>query len=90
MDFALGYEQMRSSVLERARTGGHFGLVLLMREGVAAWMAHTSTSSTPPADGQVHDNDRSPVALVLADALRQDIALVLVSMVMTNHTEKCA
>lgn len=89
-DFALRYEQMRRSGVERATTGGDLGLVILMRQGVAAWMAHASTRSTRPAIGQVRDNDRSPVSLVFADALRDDMALVLVSMVMTNHEEKCA
>lgn len=77
-------------MLERAGTGDHFGLVILMREGLAAWMAHTSMRPTRPANGQMHDNDRSPVALVISDGVREDIALVLVSMAMTNHREKCA
>jgi len=81
---------MRSSVLERAGTGDHFGLVILMREGLAAWMAHASTTSTRPANALVHDNDRSSVAVILADALREDMVLALVSMVMTNYQEKCA
>jgi hypothetical protein len=89
-DFALRYEQMRRSVFERATTGGDFGLVILMREGAAAWMAHASTSSTRSVIEEVREHDRAPVALVIADELRDDMALVLVSMVMTNQEERCA
>jgi len=89
-DFALRYEQMRCSVLEPATTGGHYGLVSLMREGVAAWMVRTSTSSTRAAIEEVRDSDRAPVACALGDRLREDMTLVLVSMVMTNHEERCA
>jgi hypothetical protein len=89
-DFALRYEQMRRGVFEHATTGGDFGLVILMREGAAAWMAHASTRSTRLAIGEVRDNDRVPVPRGVANVLRDDMALVLVSMVMTNHEERCA
>jgi hypothetical protein len=84
---AIGYEQLRSGVLERATGEGHFGRIVLLREGVAAWMAHASTS---PAVSQATANDRPPVAPLLSDELRNDIALVLASMVMTTREERCA
>jgi hypothetical protein len=77
-------------VLELATAGGHFGLVVLLREGVAAWMDHASTRATRAAIGESRANDRSPVALVIADQLRNDMALVLASMVMTTLEERCA
>lgn len=84
---ASGYEQLRSGAFDRAIVGGHFGRVVLLREGVAAWMAHASTS---PAVSQVTANDRPPVAPLVSDELRNDMALVLASMVMTTREERCA
>jgi hypothetical protein len=84
---ASGYEQLRSGALDRASVGGHFGRVVLLREGVAAWMALASTSS---AVSQAAAIDRPPVAPLGSDELRNDMALVLASMVMPTHEERCA
>jgi hypothetical protein len=84
---ASGYEQLRSGVLERTSVDGHFGRVVLLREGVAAWMA---LASTPPTVSRHTANDRPPVAPLLSDELRNDMALVLASMVMTTREERCA
>ena len=89
-DFALRYEQMRRSVIEPTTTAGNFGLVSLMRGGLAAWMLHASVGSSQPVCTQLRDNEPSPAALDGASAFRNDVALVLVSMVMTNHEERCA
>lgn len=35
---AAAYEQLRNGVLDGAGAGSHFGLVVLLREGVAAWL----------------------------------------------------
>ena len=85
--FAIGYEQLRSGVLGLATVDGHFGRVILLREGVAAWMAH---ASTPPTVSRGPANHRPPVAPFLSDELLSDMALVLASMVMTTREERCA
>jgi hypothetical protein len=54
-DFAADYEQLRSDVLEGASTGRHFGLVILLREGVAAWMAHASARPATITGGTPKD-----------------------------------
>jgi hypothetical protein len=84
---ASGYEQLRSGALDRAIVGAHFGRVVLRREGVAAWVAHSSTS---PAVSLHTAIDRLPVAPLVSDELRNDMALVLASMVMTTREERCA
>jgi len=33
------YEQLRSQAIAGATSGKHFGLILLLREGIAAWIA---------------------------------------------------
>jgi hypothetical protein len=74
-------------VLERATGDDHFGLVVLLRQGVAAWMVHASTL---PTVSQGDANDRAPVAPLLLDELRSDIVRVLTSMVMTTRQDRCA
>lgn len=39
--FVEHYEQLRSRALGGAGTGTHVGMVLLRREGIAAWMARS-------------------------------------------------
>jgi hypothetical protein len=48
-DAAAAYEQLRRGVLQGPPLGGHFGLILLMREGVAAWIDRGVTGFTPQA-----------------------------------------
>jgi hypothetical protein len=75
-------------MLERATVNGHFGRVVLLREGVAAWMAHASTP--PPVSRNVANERPPPDAPLLSDALRNDMARVLASMVVTTREERCA
>jgi hypothetical protein len=87
-DFAADYEQLRSDVLEGASTGRHFGLVILLREGVAAWMAHASARPATITGGT--PKDRSMAAPVVRDDLRADMVVVLANMVMAMPEERCA
>jgi hypothetical protein len=45
-DWAVRYEQLRNDVLSRA-AGGGFGLILFLRQGMAAWMRASSCAVTP-------------------------------------------
>jgi hypothetical protein len=81
------YEKLRDGALDRASMGDHFGRIVLLREGVAAWMA---LASVPPTLSRPVANDRPAVAPLVPDELRNDIALVLASMVMTTREERCA
>jgi hypothetical protein len=75
-------------LLEDATEGGHFGLVILLREGVAAWMTHAK-SSRPPALPTMLE-DRPSVTALIAGDVHADMARVLANMVMTTHEERCA
>ena len=46
-DAAAAYEQLRHQVRTGSSPGGHVGLVLLLREGVAAWLEHSASGVTP-------------------------------------------
>jgi hypothetical protein len=86
--FASNYETLRSRALEDGRVGGHFGLVILMREGVAAWMRHAAMQ--PATVTHVAAKDVLGRTPPIPDGLRADVALVLANMLMTTHEERCA
>lgn len=86
--FVAEYEALRSGVLETQRSGTHFGLVLLLREGLAAWMTHaharpvTSTRATP--------SQRSTAAPAVSDDMRTNMVAVLASMVIATAQQRSA
>jgi hypothetical protein len=45
-DWVVRYEQLRNDVLSHAASGG-FGLILLLRQGMTAWMRASSCALTP-------------------------------------------
>ncbi len=85
--FTEGYEKLRSCVLEARIAGGHFGLVILLREGVAAWMANAFSLIATEARSAAQDR---PATALIPDGLRADVARVFASMVMTTSRERCA
>jgi len=88
--FASLYETLRSRALEDGVVRGHFGLVILMREGVAAWMTHAAMQ--PVTFEHVAAKEvLTRTTPIIPDGLRADVALVLANMVMTTfHEERCA
>jgi len=86
--FTVSYEQLRSGVLDSRTAGGHFGLVILIREGVAAWMANTSLQPMPVA--HMATTDPPAATALIPDGLRADVVRVFANMVMTTPKEKCA
>lgn len=72
-------------MLDGATGGGPFGLVVIMREGVASWMAHAS--ACPPTLGSGGANESA--GELVADVVRNDMVAVLASMIMTTHQERC-
>lgn len=86
--FATHYEQLRRGVIDGTPSGCHFGLVVLMREGVAAWMA--DAAARPPTATQEVAKDRPHVTAVVAADVHADMVAVFASMVMTTHKERCA
>ena len=86
--FTGSYERLRSGVLDSRTAGGHFGLVILLREGVAAWMANTSLQPTRVA--QMAAKDPPDATAFISDSLRADVVRVFANMVMTTPKEICA
>ena len=82
-DAAVSYEQLRHHVLTGSSRAGHVGLILLMREGVAAWLDHSAAGFTPV--------EPSTVAAVtspgLLPQLQAGIVAVLADLVWTTRQE---
>lgn len=76
---AADYEALRSGVLETQRSGAPLGLVILLREGLAAWMAHAH--APPVTITRATWSERSTAARAVSDDLRTAMVAVLASMV---------
>jgi len=87
-EIAEDYEQLRNSVLEGGNPSGCGGLVILLREGIAAWMVHASTR--PATIAVPGAESRHAPAPDLANSVDADLIAVLASMVMASAKERCA
>ena len=83
-DAAVAYEQLRQHVLTGSSPGGHVGLALLLREGIAAWLDRSAITCRPFEPSTV-----AVVApLVLFPQLQAGIVAVLADLVWTTRQEK--
>jgi hypothetical protein len=78
------YETLRSEVLAHRSHGSHLGLVVVLREGLAAWMAAWATC--PPAVA-ARAVCQSPRAERVPTALYADVVHVLTSMALGGRAE---
>jgi hypothetical protein len=85
---AMAYEQLRSDVLEGGSAGGHFGLVVLLREGLAAFMARGSAQPESAMRGSV--KQRLGTRPIVSDEIHGAMVDVLASMAMAIPQEMCA
>lgn len=76
--FVAAYEELRRRVLAGVSFGGHFGLALLQREGIAAWMTRSAACSVPVA--LAADLDRRVAAPIGSDEIHAGVVRVLVNM----------
>jgi hypothetical protein len=86
-EIAVRYEQLRNHAVSGIGGGDRFGLVILLREGVAAWMADASTQAAATTQ-RVAEGAPDPMPVV-ADELHADMVGVLANMVMATHQERC-
>ena len=81
------YEQLRLHVHAGATApGGHCGLVVLRREGMAAWMAWRTTGAAAPEPVTAHPRPVS--APLAADELHASLVRVLASLAMSGGKER--
>jgi len=81
-DFAADYEQLRRGVLQGTTAVSQFGLIILVREGVASWMQHASAP-------RVMQKRRPTTAPVVSEDSHADLVAVLTNMVLASTQENC-
>lgn len=80
------YEQLRCHVLVGASTTADpVGWAVLVREGIVAWMAHSSAGSAPI--GPAVDRDRLGATAQLPDEVHAAVVRVLASMALAGRGE---
>ena len=85
--FVATYEGLRRRVLAGAPFGGSVGLVLLLREGIAAWMTRGSVGAAPV---EAADAERRGAAPLVSNEIPTAVVRVLVSMALGGLKEKRA
>jgi hypothetical protein len=81
-DWARRYEELRKEVVDGS-AGKGWGLVLLLRQGLKAWMRAWPPCVSPPVR-----QDRLPLPeAALVPLLRQQIVLVLAGMILHRRRE---
>lgn len=74
------YENLRRHVLAGTAFGSHFGLLLLLRDGLAAWVSRCATSSA--ALEPAADREPRAAAPNVSDGIRASVVQVLAGMVL--------
>ena len=74
------YEELRGLVVAGSACGGRLGLVVLLRQGLAAWFALWLIGSAPPRT--TAQLERPPQAPRLPGEIHTDLVRVLASMVL--------
>jgi hypothetical protein len=83
--FAAAYEHLRSRVLSGSALNRRLGLVVLLREGIAAWMARGIAG---PAPVEVEDNPHPrDEAHLLSDEIHAGVVHVLASIALARKEE---
>ncbi len=76
------YEQLRRHVLTALPGGGRFGLAVLLREGVAAWIEHCATNPL-----RASPTGLAPVCSAIAPPLYAGIVQILASITLNRIQE---
>ena len=83
-NWAARYEQLRKDVLDQATCGG-FGLIVLLRQGMIAWMRACACAVAPvpaPKSAQLSN----PVNSLSSD-VRSQAAVILAGILLHHPTE---
>lgn len=83
-DWAARYEQLRKDVFSQA-TGGGFGLIVLLRQGMIAWMRACACAVTP-APASKSAQLLNPLNSLPGD-VRSQAAVILAGILLHHPTE---
>ena len=80
-----GYEQLRCHILAGSPGGGHAGLAVLLREGVAAWMERM-TAVTPVLSARREDATPLTITGPLPAGIVQILASIALGRIEEIHS----
>jgi len=83
-DWVARYEQLRNDVLSQA-TGGGFGLILFLRQGMTAWM-RACACAVAPVPASKSAQLLNPVNSLPGD-VRSQAAVILAGILLHHTTE---
>ena len=84
-DAVAAYEALRAHVLAGSTAGGHAGLVLLLRQGVAAWIARRCVD--PVADRPATNPGHRRPTRLFSDDIHARLVQILAGMALTDKQE---
>jgi len=80
------YEQLRRHVLTALPGGGRFGLAVLLREGVAAWIEHCAANPLPASPTGLGPVPCSAIAPPLYAGIVQILASITLNRIQEIHS----
>ena len=80
------YEEIRCLAITGSALGGRHGLVVLLREGLAAWLARRAVCSDPVETES--PPDRHVGAAPVTDEIQAGMVRVLASMALGSHSKR--
>lgn len=87
-DAVEAYEELRSHRLAGSPLGRNSGLVLLLREGLAAWMTQRVTRRAARVRRPSRHLEASDVPRVVADEMHVGVLQVLADMILAGHERR--
>ncbi len=85
LDHTTRYETLRAYAIQRHTLASREGLVVLLRQGVAAWVDAWSRLPAPPAPPSVLSEDQR--SSLLADDVGAEVVRILAAMALTHIQE---
>ena len=82
---AAAYEELRGHIMAGSPGGQHFGLILLLREGVAVWLERRITAESTAK--KLAGPDSSASKLLLSEPLQAELASVLAGLALIDREE---
>ena len=85
-DWVTRYEQLRKDVLSQA-TGGRFGLIIFLRQGMTAWIRASACAFTPVLTPAGQSGQPWDAVSALPGEVRSQAAVILAGILLHHPTE---
>jgi hypothetical protein len=80
------YEQLRRHVLAGLPGGGRFGLAVVLRQGMAAWIEHCACPLAPTGPTPLRESAAGAIALPLNTGIVQILASIALGRIQEIHS----